>query len=479
MINWNIGFFDIASTLFNVIYFAIVVGTIIVVLLDNRNPLKTIAWLLILIFLPFAGIIIYFFFGQDQRRERIISKKSFGNLLKKPRAQYKAQDNVELPKSYETVIQLFKRINQAFPYEKNHIDFYTNGYDKFTDLIKELYKAQDHIHINYYIFEDDALGSLIKDVLIDRAKAGVTIRVIYDDVGCWSVPNSFFDEMRYVGIEVRAYLKVRFPLFTSKVNYRNHRKIIVIDGIIGFVGGMNIADRYVTGAAWGHWRDTHIKIKGKAVHGLQTAFLVDWYFVDHTLLSSDRFFPIINPQGDALCQIVTSEPIGQWREIMQGLVLSIGQARNYFYIQTPYFLPTDPVQLALKTAALSGVDVRIMIPKKGDSKIAYFASQSYIEDMLRAGVKFYLYETGFLHAKTMVSDDMFSSVGTTNIDFRSFEHNFEVNAFIYDEQTAHTMKDIFLKDQHHCEEIFYKNWIKRPIHMKILESIVRILSPLL
>lgn len=479
MINWNFGFFDIANTLVNVIYFAVVVGTMIVVLLDNRNPLKTIAWLLVLIFLPFVGIIIYFFFGQDQRRERIISKKSFGSLLKKPRAQYLAQDNIEIPHSYSTVIQLFQQINEAFPYEKNHIDFYVNGYEKFIALIKEFYKAKDHIHINYYIFEDDALGALIKDVLIDRAKAGVTVRVIYDDVGCWSVSSNFFDEMRCAGIEVRAYLKVRFPLFTSKVNYRNHRKIIVIDGTVGFVGGMNIANRYVKGVGYGHWRDTHIKIRGKAVHGLQTAFLVDWYFVDHSLLSSDRFFPVINPQGDALCQIVTSEPIGQWREIMQGLILSIGQARSYFYIQTPYFLPTEPVQLALKTAALSGVDVRIMIPKKGDSKIAYFASQSYIEEMLSAGVKFYLYETGFLHAKTMVSDDLLSSVGTTNIDFRSFEHNFEINAFIYDAKTAKEMKEIFLQDQHHCEEIFYKNWVKRPIRMRILESIVRILSPLL
>lgn len=479
MIDWSFGFFDVASTIFRILYFAIVLGTMIIVLLDNRNPLKTIAWLLILIFLPFIGIVVYFFFGQDQRRERIISKKSYGSLMKKPRAQYKAQERIEIPTAYETVIQLFKRINQSFPYDGNQVEFYRNGYEKFSDLIKELYKAKDHIHINYYIFEDDALGHLIKDVLIDKANEGVIIRVIYDDVGCWSVPNNFFDEMRYAGIEVRAYLKVRFPLFTSKVNYRNHRKIIVIDGVVGFVGGMNIANRYVKGVGWGHWRDTHIKIKGKAVHGLQTAFLVDWYFVDHTLLASDRFFPVIEAHGGALCQIVTSEPIGQWREIMQGLILAISQARHYFYIQTPYFLPTEPVQLALKTAALAGVDVRIMIPKKGDSKITYLASQSYIEDMLSAGVKFYRYETGFLHAKTMVSDDIFSSVGTTNIDFRSFEHNFEVNAFIYDKETAETMKSIFLDDQHHCEELFFKSWVKRPFRMKVFESILRILSPLL
>lgn len=480
MIEWNFAFNNLAGTLFNIIYFTIVLGTIFVLILDNRNPLKTIAWLLVLIFVPFIGLIIYFFFGQDQRRERIINNKSYGNLLKKPRGQYLAQESIELPTSYHTLVSLFKRINQSFPYEGNAISFYTSGSKKFQSLIRELYKAKEHIHLNYYIFENDALGHLIRDVLIDKAKEGVTVRVIYDDVGCWSVPNKFFDEMRYAGIEVRAYLKVRFPLFTSKVNYRNHRKIVVIDGQVGFIGGMNIADRYIKGVKWGGtWKDAHIMIKGKAVHGLQTAFLVDWYFVDHTLLSSAKFFPHIENTGTTLCQIVTSEPIGLWREIMQGMILAIGQAKEYFYIQTPYFLPTESVQVALKTAALAGVDVRLMIPQRGDSKLTYLGSRSFLDDMLKAGVRCYLYKPGFLHAKTLVSDDLLASVGTTNIDFRSFEHNFEVNAFMYDKKTAIELKNIFLQDQHHCEEVFYKNWAKRPLRVRVLESIVRILSPML
>ena len=479
MIDLGFSLAGLAGTLFKILYFAVVFGTIIIVILDNRNPLKTIAWLMVLIFVPFIGLIIYFFFGQDQRRERIISKKSYGNLLQKPRAEYQAQEAVQLPPNYNSLISLFRRTNQAFPYDGNDVTLFTDGYQKYSTLIKELYKAKDHIHINYYIFENDELGHLIRDVLIDKAKEGVIIRVIYDDVGCWSVPNRFFDEMRYVGIEVRAFLKVRFPLFTSKVNYRNHRKIIVIDGVVGFVGGINIASRYLKGVEWGQWRDSHIMIKGKAVHGLQTAFLVDWYFVDHTLLSSDRFFPRIESCGESLCQIVTSEPIGPWRDIMQGIVLAIGQSRESFYIQTPYFLPTEPVQTALKTAALAGIDVRIMLPDKADSKLTHLGSRSYIEDMLKAGVHIYLYKDGFIHAKTMVSDDCFSSVGTTNIDFRSFEHNFEVNAFMYDKTSALKLKQAFLKDQHVCEEVFYKNWVKRPIRVRVLESAVRVLSPLL
>lgn len=479
MIDWSFAFTDLAGMLFKILYFVVVLGTIIVVILDNRNPLKTIAWLLVLIFVPFIGLIIYFFFGQDQRRERIISKKSYGNLLKKPMAQYLAQNSVPSPLAYNTLISLFKRTNQAFPYDGNDIVLLTNGYQKIQALIKELYKAKEHIHINYYIFEDDELGHLIRDVLIDKAKEGVTIRVIYDDVGCWSVSNKFFDEMRYVGIEVRAFLKVRFPLFTSKVNYRNHRKIVVIDGKVGFVGGINLASRYLSGVAWGSWRDSHLMIKGRAVHGLQTAFLVDWYFVDHTLLSSDQFFPRIESCGESICQIVTSEPIGPWRDIMQGIILAIGQAREYFYIQTPYFLPTEPVQTALKTAALAGVDVRIMMPEKADSKLTHLGSRSYVEDMLKAGVRIYFYTKGFLHAKTMVSDDCFSSVGTTNIDFRSFEHNFEINAFMYDKKSALSLKESFIIDQRSCEEVFYRKWKKRPIRIRVLESAVRVLSPLL
>ena len=477
--DWSLLLTGLAGVLFKLLYFIVVLSTIIVVILDNRNPLKTIAWLLVLIFIPFFGLIIYFFFGQDQRRERIINKKSYSSLLQKPRAQYLAQEDIVLPERYKSLISLFKRTNQAFPYEGNRVTLFTDGYEKFHRLIREIYQAKEHIHINYYIFEDDALGHLLRDVLIDKAREGVKIRVIYDDVGCWSVKSKFFDEMRYQGIEVRAFLKVRFPLFTSKVNYRNHRKIIVIDGRVGFVGGINIASRYVKGVDWGCWRDSHVMIEGKAVHGLQTAFLVDWYFVDHTLLSSDKFFPRIDAVGHALCQIVTSEPIGPWRDIMQGIVLAIGQAREYFYIQTPYFLPTEPVQTALKTAALAGVDVRIMLPEQADSKLTHLGSRSYVEDMLRAGVKVYFYTKGFLHAKTFVSDDQLSSVGTTNIDFRSFEHNFEVNAFIYGKESAVTLRKAFIKDQRDCQEVFYKNWVKRPLRVRVLESAVRVLSPLL
>ena len=254
---------------------------------------------------------------------------------------------------------------------------------------------------------------------------------------------------------------------------------MVIDGKVAFTGGMNIALRYMKGFQWGIWRDTHIKIEGKAVYGLQTAFLTDWYVVDRTLITSSRYFPEMDSYGNALMQIVTSDPVGEWRDIMQGLLIAISSSRKYFYIQTPYLLPTEPILMALKTAALAGVDIRIMIPERADTRLTHLASLSYLDDMMRAGVKIYLYQKGFLHSKLIVSDDTLSTVGSTNMDFRSFEHNFEVNAFMYDRISALILKEIFLKDQKDAFLLQRKQWIKRPWYQKVQESTIRLLAPLL
>lgn len=477
---WSILNSPIAGLIFNIIYIAVIVGTIVVIILDNRNPVKTIAWIVVLTFLPFVGLVFYLFFGQSGRREKIISKKSYSHLLKKPMAEFQAQELLNIPEKYDRLIRLFWKTDQAFLFDGNQVEVYTNGYSKLQALIKALYKAEKHIHIQYYIIKDDAVGRLVRDVLIEKAQQGVEIRVIYDDVGSWSTCNTFFEEMRDAGIEVRSFLKVRFPLFTSKVNYRNHRKIVVIDGYVGFIGGMNLAERYVKGVEWGTWRDTHLQIKGKAVHGLQTIFLLDWYFVDRTLLTNSRYFPRIENETDgALVQTVTSNPIGDWKEIMQGFTMAITTSRKYFYIQTPYFLPTEPIMSAMQTAALAGVDVRLMIPEKSDNRFTNWATHSYLKDILKAGVKVYSYQKGFLHSKLMVSDDLLSSVGSTNMDFRSFEHNFEVNSFIYDEIVALQMKEIFTQDQRDCVQLSLKKWEKRPLLQKCVESVMRLFAPLL
>lgn len=472
-------FNQICTFIFYVVHFVIVIVTIFVVILDNRNPVRTMAWILVLFFLPVVGLLLYLFFGRSTRKERLISRKGYTRLRKRSMAEYEAQQVHALPMQRPQVMEFFAHVNGALPFENNRVKVYTDGYAMLHDLLRAIHGATNHIHIEFYIFEDDAVGRLVRDALIDKAHQGIKIRVLYDDVGCWKVDHVFYERMLCEGIEVQGFLKVRFPLFTSKVNYRNHRKMAIIDGTIGFIGGMNLAERYVRGFDWGIWRDTHARIEGNAVYGMQTTFLTDWYVVDRSLLTAADYFPSIPAGGGVTTQIVTSDPVGEWRDIMQGLMMAICNARSYFYAQTPYLLPDEQVITALQTAALAGIDVRIMIPKRADAWLTHQGSLSYLEEFMRAGVKIYLYRKGFLHSKMMVCDDEWSTIGSTNMDFRSFEHNFEANAFFYDREMAQTLRGIFLDDQKGCLLLSSKVWGKRSWKNKVTESVVRLLAPLL
>lgn len=469
----------VAVLAFRLVYLAVILFTIVIVLLDNRNPVKTMAWILVLVFLPVVGLAFYFFFGRNTRKERLISKKGFSRLSKRPMAEYQAQEALGDFTGRNQLIPFFHRVSNALPFEGNDVQVFTDGYSMYQELFRRIAKAKHHIHLEFYIFENDAVGRLLRDLLIDKAREGVSVRLLYDDVGCWDVNSMFYDEMLCEGIEVRSFLKVRFPQFTSKVNYRNHRKLAIIDGKVGFIGGMNIALRYLKGVPWGVWRDTHICLKGKAVYGIQTAFLTDWFAVDRTLLTSALYFPKMDSVGTSVAQIVTSDPVGEWHDIMLGLVKAISCAQRYIYVETPYFLPTEQVMAAFQTAALSGVDVRLMIPKKADAFITHKGTMSYLDELMKAGVKVYFYRAGFLHSKLWVADDEWASVGSTNLDFRSFEHNFEANAFFYDEKTVCTLKEIFLEDMKKCMTLSQKIWDKRSFKNKIVESVVRLLAPLL
>ena len=464
------------------LYVAIMIPAIIRVLLDNRQPAKTMAWILVLAFMPFVGIIFYIFFGQNTRKERHISDRSMDQLTKRSMLEFVEQENLHLPANNKPLMNLFANQNWAFPFKDNRVDIFTDGYEFICSLLYNIGKAQHHIHLDTYIFEDDALGYLVADALIDKAEQGVEIRVIYDDVGCWKVKDAFFERMRDTGIDVHAFMPVRFPAFTSKVNYRNHRKLCVIDGKVGFIGGMNIAKRYVKGTGKQPWRDTHLRIQGGGVYALQRAFLIDWYFVDRTLITNRVYYPPvdIHINNSCLVQVVTSSPIAPWPDIMQGYVRILLQAQKYVYMETPYFLPTEPVLFAMRTAALAGVDIRLMIPRKADAKLVEWASRSYVMEAIEAGVKVYLYMGGFNHSKLLVSDDNLCTVGSTNIDFRSFENNFEANAFFYDEEMAQRIKAIYLKDESQSilvDDVSY--FVKRPFMKRLFESIVRLLSPLL
>ena len=467
--------------LFLVVYSIIIIITMVRVLMDNRQPAKTMAWMLVLMFIPFLGIILYIFFGQNTRKERKIWQQSLDQLTKRSMLEFVEQKDFNIPEEYRTISNLFMNQNLALPFKNNEVEIYTSGYDFFPSLLMEIGKAEHHIHIDTFIISDDPLGRLIADALIDKARQGIEVRLIYDDVGSWRTPNSFFTRMRNEGIEVYAFMPVRFPAFTSRVNYRNHRKICVIDGEVGFIGGINIARRYVQGTPKQSWRDTHVKLTGAAVYGLQRAFLVDWYFVSKVLITERNYYPeIIIGQNNSLVQVVTSSPTSLWPEIEQGYVRILTNAKHYVYMETPYFLPTDPILFAMRVAALSGVDVRLMIPYETDTKVVEWASRSYVIEASRAGVKILLYRKGFNHSKLLVSDDAMATIGSTNVDFRSFENDFEANAFFYDKKIALQVKEIFLADQKDSIDLDdVRRFIKKPFLQRLWESFVRLLSPLL
>ena len=470
--------------IFIVLYVAVIVGIMLTVLMDNRQPAKTIAWVLVLLFVPVVGIVLYIFFGQNTRKMKLISGRSLDQLSKRSMLEFVEQRNLRMPEYFSSLVRLFTNQSLSLPFKDNAVEFYTDGYQFFPALLQAIKGATNHIHLDTYIFADDPLGRLLSDALIAKAREGVEVRLIYDDVGCWRVPERFFDRMRQAGVKVRSFMPVRFPAFTSKVNYRNHRKVCVIDGMQGFIGGMNIALRYVKGLHGGTlpWRDTHMRLRGSVVYALQRAFLVDWYFVDRTLINDHRYYPPMpwHISNDSLAQVVTSSPIAQWPDIMQGYVRILLEAKRYVYMETPYFLPTEPVLFAMRTAALAGVDVRLMIPRRSDAWLIQLASMSYVTETLEAGVKVRLYEKGFNHSKLLVADDQISTCGSTNIDFRSFENNFEANVFFYDRQTALRIKDIYMRDED-CSINFSeaRELHHRPYMHRFVESLLRLLSPLL
>jgi len=461
------------------IWQVIAILAVIHVVMDNRQPAKTMAWALVIWFIPVVGLIFYLFFGINTRKERYVSERSMNLLTKRSMLEFAEQQNLHLPEQQKPLIDLFVNQNLALPFKDNEVEIYTDGYAFFPALLAAIHEAKSHIHVDMYIFAEDALGYLVSDALIAKSREGVEVRVIYDDVGCWNVSHHFFERMREEGIEVTSFMPVRFPSFTSKVNYRNHRKIIVIDGRVGFIGGMNIALRYVKGTDGHAWRDTMLKVTGGAVAALQRAFLVDWYFVDRTLLSDRKFYPHAELENNCLAQVVTSGPVTPYPEIMQGFVRIIMGARKYLYLETPYFLPNESVLFALKTIALAGVDVRVICPRYSDARFVEWASRSYLREAAEAGVKVSLYEAGFLHSKLMVCDDMIATCGSTNLDFRSFENNFEANIFFYDEAIALKMKELFLKDIEQSvplEEVPER--MRRGFFVRLWESVTRMLSPL-
>lgn len=454
-----------------------VASTVTLVITQDRHPVKTLAWMMVLIFLPVVGLILYFLFGVDNKHRRLIPDHELRRLKSRTESMYAPAGKVDPPDA--DLANQLRTTNMAIPLPGNGVRIYTGFDDMFADLMPDMDAATDHIHFEFFKIEDDPVGRQVEQLFIRKVREGVEVRVQYDDAANLG-RRRFFDRLRSEGIQVQPFLKVPIPFISSDTNYRNHRKLVIVDGKVGYLGGMNIAERYSTGIRGGVWRDTHMRVEGPAVAEMQTAFVVDWQFSSHILLDSDRYFPRIGRGGDVTMQVATSGPMDEWRVIMQGIVQMIASSRKYVYVQSPYLVPSEPVLFALRNAALSGVDVRVMIPYRGDRGILVpLASRSYVNDVTAAGVKVFFYTGGYMHSKAIVCDDRVCTVGSTNMDVRSYEQDFEVNAFIYDRETAVQLREAFLKDQLSCWMVDPVKWNRRPWLRRYTESLARLLSPLL
>lgn len=463
-----------------IVYALTVTGIVIVVLTENRNPVKSLAWITVLLALPAVGIVLYIFFGRNLRNSRLISRNNRRKLRKRISPVLRRVNIQSLPLSEASrqQILLARSLQGSEYFDNNAIEVFTDGRSKFARLESDIEQATSYINLQYYIIENDTIGRRISELLQRKAREGVKVRIIYDAVGCFPVRNRFFKRMRKAGIEVYPFMKINFPQFATRLNWRNHRKVVIIDGRVGYIGGMNIADRYVDGGKQGHWRDTHLRIEGPAVAALQYSFAVDWNFVRKELLP-DIVDTATAGNGSDGVQIVTSGPMGAWSNIALVMLKAIGNATRRVWLQTPYFLPSNDLLRALQTAALAKVDVRLMIPRHSDSFMLTYASRSYIKECIASGIKVYFYESGMLHSKAMIVDDEFCTVGSLNLDFRSIEHNFEGNAMIYGADFNSRMSDIMEADIERCTRIGSSAWRHRPWYKKLVESIYRLFSPIL
>lgn len=464
----------------NIAYAITIISCIIVVLKENRNPIRSLSWVIALIFLPVVGLVFYLFFGRSLKGEHMISRHNKRRMISRMAPRHVNLANLNLPAADKNLIKLARNLSSSFYTVNNHIEIFTTGAEKFENLKRDLRNARKSIYLQYYIFSDDATGEEIADILISKAREGLEVKVIYDHVGSFSARSRFFKRMAENGVETHPFFRVTFPQLANRINWRNHRKIVVIDGKIGYLGGMNIADRYQKGTSEGiAWRDTHFRLQGDIVESLLYSFIVDWNFKNSP---ESIEYPKVEPvtiRNNVGMQLITSGPLDSWDNQALCFLKAISNATKSIYIQTPYFLPTDALQHALEAAALSKIDVRIMIPGKSDSRMLQYAGFSYVTQCLRAGIKVYLYNPGMLHAKGIIIDENLVIAGSTNFDYRSFENNFECSLIIYDREVNSRMRDIFFNDMRSCTKLTFNAWHRRPLLQRSLESVVRLVSPIL
>lgn len=487
-----INFYNIATTYFlsilSVLYILTVIFICLMIVVENGSPVKTLSWVMVVLLIPFIGFFFYLFFGQNYRKDKKFTRKSaryIERLTKYTTQQFRNLPNKLALESEEIrnkghLMKLMINNNRSVLTEFNNIELLIDGVQTFPAMLKAIECAKDFINMEFYRFESDTLGRQFANALIDKAKSGVKVKIVFDDVGSWNLSKKLIKEMRSSGIEIFPFMPVNFPMLTNKINFRNHRKILVVDGNIGFVGGFNIADKYLNGLdTLGKWRDTHLQISGDAVAALNSVFMSDWCFVSQTIPSEEPELPKQHRiPSKCWIQIASSGPDSDWANIMQVYFSAIATALKSIYISTPYFSPDESIITAIKTASLGGVDVQIILPQKTDSPIANWNTRSYIEELLEAGVKIFLYEEGFNHSKYILVDNIFASVGSANVDMRSFDLNFEIAALVYNKEFATKLYKVFRNDISNSREVDLELWSKRKRSIRYKESLARILGPL-
>ncbi len=462
---------------------------IALVFFERRNPTSTWLWLMVLVFLPGLGFILYLFIGQDMSKKKMFKLKSeeddcFDILVSDQEKNLTTREflkNNPEYKRYDDIVKLNLMGSKAVYTVDNDIELFFSGEDKFEALLDSISKAQKYIHIEYYIFHSDGIGSKVLEALTESAKRGVEVKLLLDGMGSRRISRASLKRLRDAGGETAFFFPPFIPVINVRINYRNHRKICIVDGKEAYLGGFNIGDEYLgLSKKFKNWRDTHLKIRGSAISALQWQFFLDWRFATNMEMKGCQSYVGLELDEEKVgAQIVSSGPDSKWPGIKDGYLKMIANAEKKLFIETPYFIPDDSIYEALKIAGLSGLDVRVMIPNKPDHPFVYWASLSYIGELLEAGVKFYTYERGFLHSKVLIMDDLVSSVGTANLDIRSFKLNFEVNAFIYDKEINSKLTNRFLGDLANCREITLDGYNSRSRIIKMKESISRLLSPIL
>ncbi|MCM3767514.1 cardiolipin synthase [Neobacillus niacini] len=457
-----------------------------VIFLENRHPAQTITWLIVLGSFPLVGFIFYLLFGRNHRKEKIFRKKYFLDkqafLTVEGENDPRSEEKLQLMGEHQgKLFKLAQKLGNSPISFDTATKVLTNGEETFRHIIEELNRARHHIHMEYYIVRHDQIGEEIKNVLIEKAGQGVKVRFMYDAVGSWQLSKAYINDLKNAGIETVCFGPVKLPFLNNKFNFRNHRKIIVIDGNIGFVGGLNIGDEYLgRNKDIGFWRDTHLLLRGEAVRTLQLIFLQDWYYMtNHSFLTAEYLSPQIDEKSHGGVQLIAGGPDNEWSVIKDIFFSMIGSARKSVWIASPYFIPDEDIFSAIKVAALSDIDVRLLVPNRPDKRIVFHASRSYFPELLEAGVKVYEYERGFMHSKIVIVDGELASIGTSNMDMRSFHLNFEVNAFLFKTKSTQKLVAEFLNDLDYSKQLELKTFGQRHIGLRLLESTARLLSPLL